>query len=79
MHLNTPGANVQPNGEREMYTDFKVRFGIERPEDSNLIFSPEAAFRRNQVVRHQQAGYPASDAYKYANHIGRVTNLKKGR
>ena len=61
-----------------MYEDFKVKFQIERPENTNLIFSPDADFRRQQVIKYQQAGYPSSEAYSYGRHIGNNANSKRG-
>lgn len=29
---------------------------MERPEDSNLVFSPEAEFRRNQIIKYKKTG-----------------------
>lgn len=43
---NIPGEHRKIDPERELYSDFKVRFGLERPEETNLIISPEADFRR---------------------------------
>ena len=37
MDKNTPGANTRLNGEREMYTNFKVSVGINRFEDTDLV------------------------------------------
>ena len=42
--------------DRELYQDFKVKLGIQKPEDSSLIFSPEAEFRRKQIKDYRHAG-----------------------
>lgn len=62
-----------------MYEDFKVKFQIDRPENTNLIFSPDADFRRKQVIKFQQAGYSSNEAYNYGRHIGSNANSKRGQ
>ena len=34
------------NVDQELYRDFKYKYGIDSPEDTNLIMSPEAIGRR---------------------------------
>ena len=47
MDANTPGANRRTDIERELFSDFKVKLGINKAEDSDLINSPDAKFRRD--------------------------------
>ena len=46
LYDNTPGQNRKVDCEKELYDDFRVRFGLEKPENTNMLFSPEADFRR---------------------------------
>ena len=39
-----------------MYRDFKVTYGIDKPEESNLNMSPEAKARREQIHKYRQTG-----------------------
>ena len=56
MHSNVPGQNRKMVLERELYNDFKYKYGIEKMEDSHLIFSPEADFRRKQIYKFVETG-----------------------
>jgi len=33
-----------------------VKFGLEKPENSNMIFSTEAEFRRKQIYKYKETG-----------------------
>ena len=37
------------NVDQELYRDFKYKYGIDSPEDTNLVMSPEAISRRKQI------------------------------
>ena len=42
--------------EQELYRDFKLKYGIDRPEDSCLVMSPEAEYRREAIYKYKQNG-----------------------
>ena len=42
--------------EQELYRDFKLKYGIDRPEDSNLVQSLEAEIRRDAIYKYKQTG-----------------------
>ena len=46
---NTPGINQKIDIDREQYEEFRVNLGIQKPEESSLIFSPQAEYRRKQI------------------------------
>ena len=43
-----------------MFDDFKVGLGLEKAEKTNLIQSPDALFRRNQIKKCQREGKDVS-------------------
>ena len=53
---NIPGQQRRPNIERELFDDFKVGLGLEKAEKTDLIQSPEAKFRRNQIKKCMREG-----------------------
>ena len=84
LFTNTPGANRKVDIERELYSDFKHKFGLEKPEDSNLVFSPEAEFRRKQIYKYKETGkdlpgFAVDNAYSYGNQIGQRANQRRGK
>lgn len=67
-----------------MFDDFKVGLGLEKAEKTNLIQSPDALFRRNQIKKCQREGKDVSgfelvNAQQYAEQMGMRSNNKRGR
>ena len=56
MDSNTPGANRRTDTERELYSHFKVGLGLSKAEDTDLIDSPDAKFRRDQIYKFKATG-----------------------
>ena len=56
MDANTPGANRRTDTERELFSDFRVKLGLCKAEDTDLINSPDAKFRRDQIYKFKATG-----------------------
>ena len=62
--------------DRELYKDFKVKYGIDKPEESNLVMSPDAIMRREQIYKYKKTGkdlpgFAEDNVKKYAQAMDR--------
>lgn len=83
---NTPGHNRRIDCERELFDDFKVKLGLEKPENTNLLFSPEADFRRKQIYQYKETGKDLPNfaidhaaVANYGRQINARTNERRAR
>ena len=72
------------NVDQELYRDFKYKYGIDSPEDTNLIMSPEAIGRRKQIDAFRQQGksiegFNEQDVRDYALTVDRNDAVQKVR
>ena len=70
--------------DQELYRDFKVSYGIDRPEESNLNLSPEAKARREQIYKYKQTGkdlpgFAQDHVKQYALTMDRNATQKRAR
>ena len=42
--------------DRELYKDFRLKYGIDKPENSNLVQSHDAEIRREQIYKYKKTG-----------------------
>ena len=84
MHLNTPGIRRKIDIEKELYFDFQVRYGITPPEKTNLLFSKEAEFKRNQIRDYVRTGkdlpgFAVDYQREYGEQVMRNFNQRRAR
>ena len=70
--------------DQELYRDFKVTYGIDKPEESNLNMSPEAKVRREQIHKYKQTGkdlpgFAEDNVRQYALAMDRNAGQKRAR
>ena len=72
------------NVDQELYRDFKYKYGIDSPETTDLIMSPEAISRRKQIDAFRIAGksiegFNENDVRDYAHTQDRNAHQQKVR
>ena len=72
------------NVDQELYQDFKYKYGIDSPETTNLVMSPEAIGRRKQIDAFRIAGksiegFNENDVRDYAQTQDRNAHQAKVR
>ena len=72
------------NVDQELYRDFKYKYGIDSPEDTNLIMSPEAIARRKDIDAFRKGGkniqgFKEDDVREYARQADRNAEAQKVR
>ena len=60
--------------QRELYTHWKVGLGLEDQKNTNLVDSPDAKFRRGQILKYKESGFSTEDAHTYGEQIGARAN-----
>ena len=70
--------------DQELYRDFKLKYGIDRPEDSHLVQSLAAEIRREQIYKYKQVGkdlpgFNEASVREYAQTMDRNNEVQKRR